>query len=236
MSQRFTLVPFLLSSALLAQVTEARPSKRMDVNCTLVLSGSLDRSLSSAVSGAAPLTINHKDTYEFRIPGRLEEWREVAGAVRFCFVPEGTFRGAKGRFHTTQTTIRPMVPPATVVIQGDVVAGMSPWNLQAIGRGADLIPCNSEVFMRGVVMESNDPALPVGRTNVPVTVPTVPLIRKDRTQVAMPHLRFTGVALWALANAKTPFTVQAEIPFDQTLQGDTVRGTLRVTFEMDPTK
>lgn len=231
---KFTGITILLAANLLTAQAPA-PGRLAEGACRLTFKGRLERSAVLIQPGAPPVVTEVTEEFDIAIPGRIEKWEPNPGAIEFRFNPDADFSKASGTFKTHQNLTRPMVK-TSLSLEGNVVSGMSTWYLHAVNVGGQIIPQNVDVPMRGRVVASTDPAMKVGRDNIPVSVLAAPLIVAKEKHTAMPPLRFTGVSLWALQKNKTPFTAQAELNFSHRGERDSVRGTVHVTFEIDPTR
>ena len=220
----------LATQLLLAQA----PVKHAEGACRLTFKGRIERSNVQIQPGAPPIAVQATEDFDIVVPGRLEKWEPNPGAIEFRFIPDNTFAAARGRFRTEQTVTRPMIE-TKLTLEGNTVAGMGPWHLHAENIGGQVFPQNTDVTMRGKVSASTDPGMRAGKENVPVSILVVPLIMTKDKFTRMPPLKFTGVSLWAMQKNKAPFTAQAELVFNHRGERDTVRGTVQVTFEIDPT-
>lgn len=233
---KFAGIALLMAACMLsAQAPISAPGKLAEGACRLTFKGRLERSAALIQPGAPPLVTQVTEEFDITVPGRIEKWEPNPGAIEFRFNPDADFSKASGNFKTNQTLTRPMLQ-TSLSLEGNVVSGMGTWYLHTVNVGGQIIPQNIDVPMRGKVTASTDPNMKVGRENVPVSVLTAPLIVAKEKHTAMPPLKFTGVSLWALQKNKTPFTAQAELNFNHRGERDSVRGTVHVTFEIDPTR
>jgi hypothetical protein len=234
---RAFVVPVLSTLTLLLQGQSPGqgPVRIASGACKVTFQGRVERSAVLIQSGSPPHATQATEEFTITLPGRIEMWELAPGRPEFRFIPDSAFAEARGRFKTSQTVTRPMIQSASTV-EGEVVAGMGTWYLNASNVGGQVIPANTDVTMRGKVTASTDPNLVVGRNNVPVSVLVVPIILTKDRQTTMPPLRFTGVSLWALQKNRTPFSAQGELVYAHRGERDTVRGTVNVTFDIDPTR
>lgn len=230
-------IPLILFCAIVQAfaVPSSGPVRLAGGACTVHFKGRIERSAVMVQSGSPPLASQASEEFDISVPGRIEMWEQSPGKPEFRFIPDPSFSGARGSFKTQQTVTRPMLQTLTT-LEGATFGGMSTWYLYADNLGGQVIPANTDVTMRGRVSASTEPTLPAGRENVPVSVLVVPLIMTKDQHTRMPPLRFTGVSLWALQKNRTAFSAQGELVYAHRGERDTVRGSVRVTFDIDPTR
>jgi hypothetical protein len=237
--------PALLAQTVQDLVPPTRPGLEAPPNPELVLKGraecvvnfkgALARKSTRQMKGKPPVTVQGQQEFDINVPGEMQEYEAPNGKIQFRFVPRRNGEGATGHFKATETNIQTM-KETSFTVEGSFVAGMSNWALLAEARGGEIKCSPTDVTMRGKVLASNANTLPVGTDKVPVVVATVriqpPVAKGAPTQP--PVLRFQGLSLWAMANAKAPFTVVAEAVHAGKGVSEEVNGTTRITFTLKP--
>lgn len=206
----------------------------LSADCVVNFQGELQRQSTLVQKGKPPVTIKGTQEFNLSIPGELQEWEAPnSGLIEFRFIPKANGEGASGSFASQETTIKAM-QENVLTIRGTTVAGMSTWVIKASARGAELEAAPVPIAVRGQASGIKD-ASATGQESVPATVSPIRVLPPSKGQrPATPPMRFQGLSLWALKNAKSAFSVTAELNHDGSNEREQVRGRTKVSFAVTP--
>lgn len=240
------------------------PPKGLDVlreaPCVLALKGSLIRKFampkplklgvpgqnSSQKAGEPPMTNQISESFDYELPGTLEEQVDPNGTVHFRFSPDADLAKAGARFALRlQDNLPDSVSGAgsmPVVVDGIEITSVEPFEFEAAGRGQGIAPVAGHVNLRGRLQGTLTPGSPMSQESTvrPVVSNPLPPVPLSLVRSGASALRFQGISLWAWQNSSGPFTVAATMDYQgHSSAGSatgTVTGSVGVTFRVGATK
>ena len=216
-------MPLLLPLLALAQAPlPARPYAA----CTLEIHGSLNTRRPGA-KGMETVS----ETFQYVLPGWIQELEEPGGGVCFEFRPSRDPSRTPTGILNQHKELGAKSQHAWTQFYGSDFRSVGAFRFEANLRGQNLYP-SGELTLGG------DLALHEGSStkSEPTTVATTPfpVIRRSPSDHGAPTLRFTTSSLWRLHRATAPFATQGVMIYQNRVGAVSYAGRVDLTFRLDP--
>ncbi|MBI4913051.1 MAG: hypothetical protein HY823_09965 [Acidobacteria bacterium] len=212
-------LPFLLCAFLM----EA-PAPRPWVACTLELHGTLNTRRPHPRG-----TETVSETFQYVLPGWLQELESPSGSVVFEFQPNRAQSPAG--ILNLHAVLRGKQVKEEHRFFGSEFSEPGSFRFRAHLRGQNLYP-EGDLKITGTHSAGESGPSRVERRTVSTT--PFPAIRRGPRDFAAPTLRFTMSSLWRLHRAPEPFAVNATVTYANNAGGVSYAGRVDLRFRLDP--
>jgi hypothetical protein len=205
----------------------------------MVLKGTLQREIPLAATGTSSIHASKhiSESFQFELPGTLEEEVDPKGPVRFRFTAADDLRtNSAARGHMLLSDDVPGGGLAPISAEASELTNAAPFIFEARGRGQGLIPVGGQVLMKGTIRPQATMSAPgaMGETLRPLLSLPLPSLKEVQGRPGTPIIQFQGVAPWAWANTPGAFTVSGRITYAGPTAAGKATGAVDITLRIGP--